>query len=108
MSKQSDPLESRLEAETREFVERQIARLISERRLTPEEAPKAFARALADLSYLDELRLRRPARPDLVLPPLTIAPPPGMPVTSTWLDWYRRTHPLPTAPVCDDQPGNAS
>jgi len=96
------------EAEHRKFLEWKIDTLIAERRILPSERASVLARVLKDESLLEDLRLRQPARPDLVLPPLTIAPPPGIPATSTWLDWYRRTHPLPEAPICDHRPGNPS
>ena len=34
--------------------------LVADRRLTPTEVPKALARALADATYLAELRMRTP------------------------------------------------
>ena len=37
-----------------------INNLVADRRLTPTEVPKALARALADATYLAELRMRTP------------------------------------------------
>ena len=37
-----------------------ISNLVADRQLTPPEVPKALARALADATYLRELRMRTP------------------------------------------------
>ena len=54
----SEATTAELEKRTRALVGECIQRLIAERRLTVEEAPKAIARAVADLSFLEELKMR--------------------------------------------------
>ena len=51
-------LEAELAALRTARIESAIATLVQEHRLTPQEAPKAIARATADESYLIELQLR--------------------------------------------------
>ena len=58
-------LTAQLAAERQARIVRTVNDLVQEGRLTPLEAPKAIARALADETYLPELLMR---------PPLSTAP----------------------------------
>ncbi len=108
MSEQSEntpELEARvkqLEAEHAAYIGECIQGLVRERKLLPTEAPRALARALADESYITELRLRQTIpEPEPVRPPITIAKPPGLPRGVCSIDLHFPRPALPEPVICD-------